>query len=347
MARPIYSQNMDMGMGAGDPIASNPANGVNNIPLQGGEGMAQGVTPKEIISLLHQIKKSHPKEASQHQSAVEDMIDRVQSDDVRDKLQKIINAMQMAADPRRQTIDPATGKTDPTAPQLAEKLSQEIEQMDKMGKPSENHHSKHMAGYSTYNHRLAAGGGHQAGEKDKKKTRGNPFRVLMGQVGKLLDHGMDKHDIVRYLLKKKMWNEDTISKAVDIVRDYNKKKHREGTDDKTDKHFYHKAPEESRGKPSVQPESFSLAPIFASYNHARTVQAAEDKTIYDIKADFSKRSTGELMARGAWLKSLQDYNKDTPQGDRREAADKKGVVAELKAIRAALEERGFDADELF
>ena len=60
--------------------------------------------------------------------------------------------------------------------------------------------------------------------KKKKKTRGNPFRVLMGKVGKLLDHGIEKNDIVRYLAKLKFWNKETIERAVDIVRDYNKKK---------------------------------------------------------------------------------------------------------------------------
>ena len=60
---------------------------------------------------------------------------------------------------------------------------------------------------------------------DKKKSRGNPFRVLMGKVGKLLDHGLERRDIVRYLLKEKIWNEDTIEKSIKIVKDYNKKKH--------------------------------------------------------------------------------------------------------------------------
>lgn len=61
----------------------------------------------------------------------------------------------------------------------------------------------------------------------KKKTRGNPFRVLMGKVGKLLDHGLNKSQIIKSLSKQKYWNHDTIEKAVDLVKDYNKKKYKE------------------------------------------------------------------------------------------------------------------------
>ena len=58
----------------------------------------------------------------------------------------------------------------------------------------------------------------------KKKTRGNPFRVLMGKVGKLLDHGLNKRQIVRFLRRQKYWNDSIIEKAVDVVKNYNRKK---------------------------------------------------------------------------------------------------------------------------
>ena len=41
----------------------------------------------------------------------------------------------------------------------------------------------------------------------------------MGKVGKLLDHGVEKNDIVRYIAKLKYWNKETIERAVDIVKD--------------------------------------------------------------------------------------------------------------------------------
>jgi hypothetical protein len=65
----------------------------------------------------------------------------------------------------------------------------------------------------------------------KKKTRGNPFKVLMGKVGKLLDHGLTKNKIVKYMSKEKYWDKEIIEKAVDIVKDYNRKKHRKAVTD--------------------------------------------------------------------------------------------------------------------
>ena len=61
---------------------------------------------------------------------------------------------------------------------------------------------------------------------------------------------------------------------------------------------------------------------------------------------FKKRSTGELIARVCFLLDLQDYGKSTKQGDFKEAADKKGVAEELKQIKSALVDRGFDKEEL-
>jgi len=43
---------------------------------------------------------------------------------------------------------------------------------------------------------------------------------------------------------------------------------------------------------------------------------------------------------------LMDYDKKTPQGDFKEAASKTGAKEELKQIKSALVERGFDKDEL-
>jgi hypothetical protein len=173
----------------------------------------------------------------------------------------------------------------------------------------------------------------------------------MGKVGKLLDHGLEKREITRYLLKQKMWGEETIERAIDIVRDYNKKKRRDDPDgDKAEK---------SKKKAFVMPEKLSerVAERLASMTdeefdkliQTRISQKSDsnkEEGVYEVKADFTKRSTSELMARATWLMSLKEYGKDTPQGDGKKAADTKGVTTELKAIRKALEDRGFDADEL-
>ena len=157
-------------------------------------------------------------------------------------------------------------------------------------------------------------------QRNKKKTRGNPFRVLMGKIGKLLDHGLDKRTIVKYISKENTWDDDTIEKAVKVVMDYNTKKK-----------------EKEVKKETKSSEAFNLT-RFA----ARDI----DGSILDAKPDFEKRSTAELMARATWLNDLTEYDQKTPQGDGRKAASKEGVAAELKAIKSALKSRGFELNEL-
>ena len=53
-----------------------------------------------------------------------------------------------------------------------------------------------------------------------------------------------------------------------------------------------------------------------------------------------------VLEETLWLMDLQDYTKTTKQGDFKEAADKKGVTEEIKQIKAALVDRGFDKEEL-
>jgi hypothetical protein len=157
-------------------------------------------------------------------------------------------------------------------------------------------------------------------QRNKKKTRGNPFRVLMGKIGKLLDHGLDKRTIVKYISKENTWDDDTVEKAVKVVMDYNTKK---------------KEKEVKREKTSSE-----------SFNLTRFAARDIDGSILDAKPDYEKRSTAELMARATWLNDLAKYNQKTPQGDGRKAASKEGVAAELKAIKSALKSRGFELNEL-
>jgi hypothetical protein len=143
----------------------------------------------------------------------------------------------------------------------------------------------------------------------------------MGQVGKLLDHGISKKDIVRYIAKKNMWNEETISKAVDVVTEYSKKKR-------------------------AKEKKFQDKEASSQINLKKYAAKDIDGSIYDVEPDFSKRSTAEFMARASWLNDLLDYGVRTPQGDGRKVANKDGVTAELNKIRAALTNRGFDKNEL-
>ena len=277
----------------GPAMASNPANGINNIPLNGEE--VEGVTKDEMRHLINKVKTAN-ENFSELSNEVTLIADRVQDDNLRHQLDKLSKALLMSNNSRTRTKDPITQELDPSYSDIANKIEETYLSEAK----------------NVYNNSKTAQ------VKKKKKTRGNPFRVLMGKVGKLLDHGVEKNDIVRYISKLKYWNKETIERAVDIVKEYNKKLE-QGKDKETKK-------------------------------KANTVNLSESvKTAglnYDSKPNFEKRSTPELIMRACFLMDLQDYSKTTKQGDFKDAADKKGVSEELKQIRTALTNRGFDKEEL-
>jgi hypothetical protein len=177
-------------------IASNPANGINNIHLGGGD--SSRVSKNQLNKLLKETIDANPETVKELKAVYEDFILKVQDENVKKKLSVIIRAIDLANDPRRETVDPATGKKDPNAKQLAQRLYSQLNRLDSF---KENQMENNTTEATVkFNLKVA-----QAPKK-KKKTRGNPFRVLMGKVGKLLDHGIEKSDIVRYLSKQKYWN---------------------------------------------------------------------------------------------------------------------------------------------
>ena len=132
----------------------------------------------------------------------------------------------------------------------------------------------------------------------------------MGKVGKLLDHGIEKKDIVRYLAKQKFWGNETIERAVDIVRDYNKKKKQDSDDDKEVK-------EEKKASTEVNVRTAGLD--------------------YDAETDWEKRSTAELIYNAYYLDGvLADKN----------SASKENASAELKKIKTELKKRGESLEDL-
>jgi hypothetical protein len=287
---------------------------MNNILLQPGQGdggLGQDVTMKlsDLKEVLKEIIDPKIKNTEDHQEKI------LNAEKFFKEYATDLNALYGALKNNTEgaiTKDPLTGKEYPTGPQLAKDLLSRIE---KMKETVSLNKVFNMARFS------AAKKNRAREEKDKKKTRGNPFRVLMGQVGKMLDHGISKKDIVRYIAKKNMWNEETIGKAVDVVSDYSKKTRSK------EKKFQDK-------KSNVNEASVRLSAIDAT------------TSIYDVAPDFTKRSTAEMMARASWLNDLLNYNEKTPQGDMRKAANKDGVSAELKKIREALKARGFETNEL-
>jgi len=278
------------------PLLSNPAtNPFDEIPLNGD---GDGVDPDEMKSLLNRVINQDYKQDPALVVELQDSLLKIQNDQVKKKIETLINAVNMGSDPRKKTknIDRIypENQYDPTPEKIAQDLIKIINSLF----PAE----PKMTTPSTYNNKTA-----QKVIKKKKKTRGNPFRVLMGKVGKLLDHGVEKNDIVRYIAKENKWDNETIEKAVKIVQDYNRKKSRKSEDQN------------------------------------KVVIAAYD---YTLKPDFEKRSTPELVFRVCYLLELQDYDKNTKQGHGKDAANKKGVKEEISQIKTALINRGFDKADL-
>ena len=310
------------------PLASNPANGINNIPLNSDE--VEGVTKDEMRQLMKKIRASN-ENFGELSNEVTIIADRVQDKNLRHQLYKLSKALLMSNNNQTRTKDPITKELDPSYSDIAKKIEE----------------TYLVEAKNVYNNSKIAQ------VKKKKKTRGNPFRVLMGKVGKLLDHGVEKNDIVRYISKLKYWNKETIERAIDIVKEYNKKleqgKDKDSKSDKTanvvDLDKLVKKDEE------VKKEKEDLRKTVDQINDTEkeTKKTASVKIAaldYDSKPDFKKRSTPELIMRACFLMDLQDYTKTTKQGDFKDAADKKGVTEELKQIRAALTDRGFDKEEL-
>jgi len=313
------------------PLASNPANGINNIPLNGDS--VEGVTKEEMRQLMKKVKAANNNFA-ELSDEVTLMADRVQDKNLRHQLYKLSKALIMSNNNRTRTKDPITQELDPSYTDIANKIEETYLSEAK----------------NVYNNSKTAQ------VKKKKKTRGNPFRVLMGKVGKLLDHGVEKNDIVRYISKLKYWNKETIERAVDIVKEYNKKLEQgkdkdekpeksEKTADTVDLNKLVKDKEEVEKKTKDVEETIEqINDTEEKGNKNASVKIAALN--YDSKPNFEKRSTAELIMRACFLMDLQDYSKTTKQGDFKDAADKKGVGEELKQIRAALTDRGFDKEEL-
>lgn len=290
------------------PLASNPANGINNIPLSGEN--VEGVTKDEMRQLMNRVKSANDN-FGELSNEVTVIADKVQDYNLKHQLDKLSKALLMSNSNRTRTKDPITQELDPSYSDIANKIEQTYLSEDK----------------NVYNNSKTAQ------VKKKKKTRGNPFRVLMGKVGKLLDHGVEKNDIVRYISKLKYWNKETIERAIDIVKGYNKKLEKgKDKDEKSEKS--EKTTDDADLDKIVKEKVDKNASVkTASLN-------------YDAKPNFKKRSTPELIMRACFLMDLQDYSKTTKQGDFKDAADKKGVSEELKQIKAALTDRGFDKEEL-
>lgn len=128
----------------------------------------------------------------------------------------------------------------------------------------------------------------------KKRKKGNPFKVLMGLVGKMLDHGMGRREIVKKVLRQEgnKWKQETIEKCIKVVMNARKK--------------------ESR-KESAMSGQFNL------YKYAQKKKVSKERdtnikdfekreSIYDIPRDIKLMSTMELISRLAYLSGASNFS---------------------------------------
>lgn len=299
-------------------LASNPSTaqqlGLQNIPMNTGGAGVGGVTPDAMLQTLTALANQDLKPTNIAAiSTLEKLYSGVQNQEYKNSILAIINNIKSNIANGVPTYSLDRGKKIVTPKELIEELKHTVQEQNKLApkNPTEqNRMSKEdviLIVKEAQNKEVT--------KPKKKDSRGNPFRVLMGKVGKLLDHGLEKREIVRYLSKLKYWNEETISKAVDIVKDYNKKKKNKPNEEKND-----------------NKKSFNY------FKYLKT--AGKDVIEYDIEPDYKKRSTAELYARITWLESLNRMNPKEPHAEGREAANKEGIKGEIRKLKTELLKRG-------
>lgn len=161
----------------------------------------------------------------------------------------------------------------------------------------------------------------------KKKKKGNPFKVLMGIVGKMLDHGMGRRDIVRKITRqeKNKWEQDTIEECIKAVMNARKKENR---------------------------EKKALNNTFNLYRYAKAKKENKMKdvreSIYDIPRDIKLMSTMELISRLAYLHGASNFefgsfNENNP-GNKH--LDNTKLSKDLKSVIAELSNRNYDDEQI-
>lgn len=266
-----------------------------------------GVPVKEMIDILQKCRSLPDDQKKRH---LENLGSRVSSPEISMKMNEIINSTDTPNSlsngtqiKNPQFDDPniqSSGNFSMNTNTLIQDLIDELKSGERISESSFN-----FKKYSQSKTPPAAA------KDDKKKSRGNPFRVLMGKVGKMLDHGLERRDIVRFLVKEKIWNEETIEKSIKIVKEYNKKKHLK-----------------SKG----------------NTKEAQTLQQDAPEWPRSDAVDYSKKSTPDLIASILWLNSLMKVKPE--RADVKEVEDRSGVKTMIRNIRSELIKRGMAEAEL-
>lgn len=176
-----------------------------------------------------------------------------------------------------------------------------------------------------------------------KRKKSNPFRVLMGYVGKMRDHGMSKREIVKKIMhmKNNRWDPDTIRKCVDIVTERNRrKKKKESTDMSMD---------------TLEDKMFS--PAFNMQRWERRAKAKAPKgadgdfedreSVYSQERDPRLMSITELLMEFIYLVSAKEF---VPNSAENAGAgsnpDKNGIRRRLGKIKTELKRRGYESNQI-
>ena len=159
----------------------------------------------------------------------------------------------------------------------------------------------------------------------KKRKKGNPFKVLMGLVGKMLDHGMVRREIVKKVLRQEgnKWKPETIEKCIKIVSKGRKK-------------------EKQKKQEKKSMTTFNL------HKYAQKKEPESRKSIYDIPRTVKLMSTMELVSRLAYLIGAASFDAGAQNENKPGTKDLNigQVKKDLNTVKAELKRRNYSKEQV-
>ena len=256
-----------------------------------------------------------------------------------DNMAKMVVALGRKADedPGSQPINLDTGEQEQTIPQLAASIAEmagegwEIEQLIREAKERNKENRNIMSAKKTPVPTTKSEEFKEEEEEDpakKHKKKANPFKVLMGLVGKMLDHGMERKEIIQKVLKQKnnKWKRETIEKSLKIVKDLRKKEKKKQSSSLFNLQRFAK----TKLNPDINTDSFKGR-----------------KSIYDIERNIKLMSTMELASRLSYLHGAQNfnagyYNENLPNIK----LDNRKINKDLMQVKAELKRRDYTDEDI-
>ena len=160
-----------------------------------------------------------------------------------------------------------------------------------------------------------------------KGKHGNPFKVLLGMIGKAKSKGWSDIKVIRHIQKTTGFKEDDlIKKALKIVKDRSKKEHRQ------------------KSEGVVASSNFNLRRMANSMEMERAAEGIEPVGLYAIEPDLTKRSTRELMDRIFYLTSCM--HNDKIENENGPKVTISSIGEKLKKCEDALKDSGWSTEEI-